>query len=218
MHPLQNLLPARLLLALTGLSLIGSGAGCDDLQPVDPRLCNPVTAEGCPTGFICRLVAGGVTDCLAPAEPPANRVCQPGTCDPGEACATIEGALGCHPVCALDDDQCVGLGACTYLLGPDSDWGICAPHCTLAEPCAGDLSCVPTAGLTHLVCAASGPAAQGAPCDDAQRCQLGLACLISEGRATCRQLCDPVGPAVCDAGACIGQIMQADDVGYCAGG
>ena len=192
-------------------------SGCDEGQSFDPRRCDPITAQGCPEGLRCRLVEGGLTDCVAPSSPPDGATCRLGSCAIGETCATIEGALNCHQVCDPEDDQCPGAGRCSYRLGP-TQWGICAPHCTLDTPCPPGLNCVPTAGLRHLICAAEGPRAEGERCTDTQRCQVGLACLISEGAGACHRLCDPDAPSPCPTGACLGQIMQVDDVGYCAGG
>jgi hypothetical protein len=213
-------MPDRRPLLFAGAALLLGACG-DGVQRFDPSACDPIADEGCPGGFHCRLVAGGETECLAPTQPPPDRPCQPGSCPSGSACVTLEGALGCHPVCDPDPasaSDCPGGGRCAYRPSRETPWALCAPRCTLGASCPDGLTCTPTAGIDHLVCAAAGPATETQACDEDHRCGAGLACLVAQGVARCHQLCAPEGPNACAQGACVGQIVQVSGVGYCAGG
>ena len=209
--------PHRYWLSASLLGLWGCGEG---VRPADATACDPVLDTGCGAGLHCRLVMGGETRCLPATQRIAQPGCSVGSCAPGQACVIIEGALGCHPVCRVaDDDGCPSDRRCAYRLDEAAAYGVCAPRCEIgADDCATGTTCAPTADFDHPICVATGDGGLDAPCGPERRCGVDLACLVDEDGTRCRALCRPAPePDTCPVGACTGLIRNVPSVGFCVG-
>lgn len=194
-----------------------------DLEP--PRLeaidCDPIEDTGCPAKTHCRLVHEGHTLCLPSEAAPTPTGCTVASCAPGQACVEIEGRVACHSVCQLESgDGCAQPEACVFQIGePARGFGLCAARCTLeaSAQCGAHASCAPIAGLSWPICVAAGAAQLDAPCDGAQRCAPGLACLKTDGAPRCHRLCDrQAADETCAQGWCTGQIAHQHELGFCS--
>lgn len=204
--------PRPLVLAL----LAACGQGVDRVEATS---CDPVADTGCPADEHCRLAEGGRRACLPPESNIAGSVpCTPGSCAPGEACARVEGYLACRPVCRLAAPVCATDATCSYAL--DDTHGLCVSACRPLPPHPEDDcplgACAPVAGLEHPICVATGPSADGEPCD-ANRCGPWLACLEDDDGVRCRSLCEPGRDDQCpDPSVCSGEVAGLP-LGYCRG-
>ncbi len=91
-----------------------------------------------------------------------------------------------------------------------------SPRCDLlTEDCDSPLSCYPTPEGEPL-CASTGSLGEGQPCEFANQCARGSACVRTAGVLSCRPLCrHPIGEPGCASGSC--QPLQGHPgVGACA--
>jgi hypothetical protein len=174
--------------ALDGTCRVGvcdpATGGCSALAAPEGTLCD----DGDPCTFqdTCGAAgcAGMALDCSV-----LDSACQVGRCDPGSGACVAEAALNGTPCsdgvrCTTDDTCREGMCGGVAITCPEG-----------ADPCAvpacdeGTGACVPT------------PVADGAPCDDADRCTAGDVCAGGLCVAT-PAVCEGPGPDACFAGAC----------------
>lgn len=191
--------------------------------------CDPVARTGCPEDATCTYIA------LADPDP----VCAPaGTAPYGEACsaddpcaagiclALNDAAALCYRFCAAPEEGsaeaeagetgCPDAAACLAL--DNAQYRICEipgvyATCDLLDPvqCPADQGCYRIASEVEPVCLPSGSALVGDPCDTANGCVAGLACVDT----LCRPLCDITAATPCaDEGASCEPYFEGG-VGYC---
>jgi hypothetical protein len=178
--------------------------------------CDPIRGTGCGQNEVCRVTTDDVTLCLAPEVLVPGAPCTARSCAPGEACAQVEGAVRCWPVCELEGADCAEGGRCTWALG--ERWGLCAAPCRLGAvtDCLEPTHCGLSPPLPFTTCVRRGDAAVGEPCGPEAPCDGGSACLDEGEGPRCRVLCDDALVSCASGTACAGRIEGIDGIGYCA--
>lgn len=193
-------------------------AGCPEgPQATAPSPCDPLRGSDCPADEVCAVTGDGAR-CRPPQPAPADRPCAAASCPAGQACTAVEGLLACRPLCRPDAPAaapCPEGPTCGYRLAA-LDLGVCPARCEIGGPCGPGATCGLSPALSHPICVAIGPVAEGEDCSSA-RCAAGLACLESADPPIprCIRLCEPEG-APCPSGACTGRVSGVQQVGYCA--
>ncbi len=162
-----------------------------------PERCDPAS-DRCGLGRACYPGPGG------PECRPTGAAAQGEACGVPNDCAAGLTCLGarCTPVCT-PDTSAAAHGACDRCVHGWLDvggLGACLPPPCLDGPaaCGADEACTWMGGF---VCARRGVVPQGAPCEAADACAPGLACLSLGGGYRCRALCGAGGLPPCQ-GAC----------------
>lgn len=205
-----------------------------DTTTGDPIACD-LNMPDCPEGQKCTVVSddgqlsGGHFECkpIHPDAKPPGSMCttfrdpNDGTddCADGSICFdlddTPDGIGKCvgfcrftedAPVCAVPGELCVGLTcqSCT--------WSFCLPPCDLRDPSTCDAGevCIPDGGGAGWFCALDASEADGgpaSPCDFANDCDPGLACVGPQLFADCKGVngCCAAGCDTEDPDPCPGQ-------------
>lgn len=186
-----------------------------DAGPAEP--CDPVRQTGCPEGENCTYL--GETD--EPQCAPAGPAGYGESCSAEEPCAeglcvSLTPGLPflCFRFCASGLD-CPLSGQC---LDVGQEFGLCQIAGLYAEcdlltgaPCEGGQGCYFATGEDEPICLPAGTATLDDACDNANDCNVGLACVAG----ACRALCDPEAGEECpgiDGAECKGYF---GDAGYC---
>ncbi len=208
------------------------------------RLCDPLGANGCPSGEWCHPyfvtgVDGAVLEgqCVRPGTVGAGEACAPGGCVEGHVCASLASPFGasaatCRGLCDPEEPACSGDQACVQLEDGQPGIGICQEGCApfaagAAADCDAAEWCAPATAAGLGVCAQAGAAELGAPCTRATDCAAGAYCDCRFGAdhfcatdgGRCEAACDPAAtgaePGACaEASTCVPEIVAGVRQGF----
>ena len=172
------------------------------IAPEDRAPCDPIDDEGCATTETCTWASADATRATCePAGPSApGETCSDNVGCAAGVCLSVNGApSACHSLCdtALD---CPNEAPC--LTVEDLPFTVCErwdvyTTCLLSDPatCPEDRGCYLVGEQPDPLCLLPGDGSAGSPCEVANACDAGLACVNTQ----CRALCDPAAESACES-------------------
>ncbi len=196
-----------------GAVITSSDAGAPDIEQDAGGPCDPIRQTGCAADENCTFFGELDAPECAPSGPSGEG--EPCSADVSCAqglCAQLSADLPwvCFAFCGTDSDcdevTCLDVG---QSFGLCQIPGLYAP-CDLltGEPCVGGQGCYLATGEDEPVCLPAGTATVAQGCDNANDCNVGLACVFG----TCRQLCEMGEDGCADGESCT---TYLDDAGWC---